>query len=85
MHDVVSVPLKQLLTEATDAQKRVKALEEQETALKAQVALYTEKYEEFQGTLAKSNEVFASFKSEMEKVWTSATIFPSWMLIFCLF
>jgi hypothetical protein len=33
-----------------------------------QVALYTEKYEEFQGTLQKSNDVFQSFKVEMDKV-----------------
>jgi predicted nuclease with TOPRIM domain len=30
--------------------------------------MYTEKYEEFQGTLQKSNEVFGSFKTEMEKM-----------------
>lgn len=33
-----------------------------------QVGLYTEKYEEFQQTLSKSNEVFSSFKVEMDKV-----------------
>ena len=41
-----------------------------------QVALYTEKYEEFQGTLAKSNEVFASFKVEMEKVRHTFELHP---------
>ena len=33
-----------------------------------QLSLYTEKFEEFQTTLAKSNEVFTTFKQEMEKV-----------------
>lgn len=33
-----------------------------------QLALYTEKFEEFQNTLSKSNEVFTTFKQEMEKV-----------------
>lgn len=29
---------------------------------------YTEKFEQFQDTLSKSNEIFATFKQEMEKV-----------------
>lgn len=33
-----------------------------------QLALYTEKFEEFQNTLSKSSEVFTTFKQEMEKV-----------------
>ena len=58
----------QLLQEASDAHKKISVLEEQEKQLRAQVALYAEKYEEFQQTLAKSNEVFQSFKTEMDKV-----------------
>lgn len=34
-----------------------------------QLSLYTEKFEEFQNTLSKSNEVFTTFKQEMEKVF----------------
>lgn len=34
----------------------------------SQLALYTEKFEEFQNTLSKSSEVFTTFKQEMEKV-----------------
>lgn len=30
--------------------------------------MYTEKYEEFQTTLKKSNQLFESFKSEIEKM-----------------
>lgn len=31
--------------------------------------MYTDKYDEFQNALTKSNEVFGGFKDEMEKVW----------------
>ena len=33
-----------------------------------QVAMYQEKYDEFQQTLTKSNDVFQNFKNEMDKV-----------------
>lgn len=33
-----------------------------------QLSLYMDKFEEFQSTLAKSNEVFSTFRQEMEKV-----------------
>lgn len=33
-----------------------------------QLSLYMDKFEEFQSTLAKSNEVFTTFRQEMEKV-----------------
>ena len=39
-----------------------------EIHLKSQLQIYTDKYSEFETTLNKSNEVFAAFKSEMEKV-----------------
>ncbi|KAL3684004.1 hypothetical protein R1sor_002026 [Riccia sorocarpa] len=39
-----------------------------EQELRAQLALYGDKFEQFQETLTKSNEVFATFKSEMEKM-----------------
>jgi len=41
---------------------------ENETALRGQITMYSDKYEEFQGALTRSNEVFNSFKAEMEKV-----------------
>lgn len=34
-----------------------------------QLVLYSQKFEEFQTTLSKSNDVYASFKNEMEKVF----------------
>jgi hypothetical protein len=39
-----------------------------EKQLKVQLGMYTEKYEEFQSTLKKSNQVFESFKTEMDKM-----------------
>lgn len=39
-----------------------------QTCVVVQLSLYTEKFEEFQTTLSKSNEVFTTFKQEMEKV-----------------
>ena len=64
----------QLIAEATEAKQRVAVLEQQEVQLREQIALYTEKYEEFQDTLSKSNEVFQSFKSETEKVSRHAVL-----------
>ena len=64
----------QLIAKATEAKQRVAVLEQQEVQLREQIALYTEKYEEFQDTLSKSNEVFQSFKSETEKVSRHAVL-----------
>ena len=38
------------------------------------MSLYTDKYEEFQSTLTKSNDVFHSFKTEMDKVILSLSL-----------
>ncbi|KAG8588066.1 hypothetical protein GDO81_005865 [Engystomops pustulosus] len=57
-----------LLKEAVESQRMCELMKQQETHLKQQLALYTEKFEEFQNTLSKSNEVFTTFKQEMEKM-----------------
>jgi myosin heavy subunit len=57
-----------LMREAMESQKKIMLLEEQEKALKAQVAMYSEKYDDFQSTLTRSNDVFTSFKTEMDKM-----------------
>ncbi|XP_069079435.1 alpha-taxilin [Pleurodeles waltl] len=57
-----------LLKEAVESQRMCDLMKQQESHLKQQLALYTEKFEEFQSTLSKSNEVFATFKQEMEKM-----------------
>ncbi|RVE53429.1 hypothetical protein evm_001999 [Chilo suppressalis] len=50
------------------AQYWTKILELQgtETALRGQLAVYTDKYDEFQNALVKSNQVFGGFKEQME-------------------
>lgn len=58
----------QLVQDALESQKKVMLLAENENQLKAQVAMYQEKYDEFQQTLTKSNDVFQNFKNEMDKM-----------------
>ncbi|XP_034157930.2 beta-taxilin isoform X1 [Pangasianodon hypophthalmus] len=57
-----------LLTHAAEWKLQVKELKEQNTVMQAQLVLYSQKFDEFQATLAKSNEVYAAFKQEMEKM-----------------
>lgn len=57
-----------LLKEAVESQRMCELMKQQEMHLKQQLALYTEKFEEFQNTLSKSSEVFTTFKQEMEKM-----------------
>ncbi|KAM4539182.1 alpha-taxilin isoform 1-T1 [Odontesthes bonariensis] len=57
-----------LLKEAVESQRMCELMTQQEVHLKQQLSLYTEKFEEFQTTLSKSNEVFTTFKQEMEKM-----------------
>jgi len=60
--------LLQLLEQLIASKTRQEEMAQTEIHLKTQLNIYTEKYAEFEGTLNKSNEVFATFKSEMEKV-----------------
>ena len=46
-----------------------------EIQLRSQLNSYTEKYEEFQNTLDKSNKIFTSFKKEMDDVSCVISIF----------
>uniref|UniRef100_A0A1A7XL09 Taxilin gamma n=3 Tax=Iconisemion striatum TaxID=60296 RepID=A0A1A7XL09_9TELE len=57
-----------LLKDATDSRRKCEMMKEQEVQLKQQLSLYMYKFEEFQSTLAKSNEVFTTFRQEMEKM-----------------
>ncbi|XP_045779523.1 gamma-taxilin isoform X2 [Maniola jurtina] len=52
------------------AQYRAKNMELQgnESGLRSQLAVYTDKYDEFQNALVKSNQVFGGFKEQMEKM-----------------
>ncbi|XP_049643977.1 beta-taxilin [Suncus etruscus] len=56
-----------LLNQAAEWKLQAQVLKEQETVLQTQLTLYSGRFEEFQNTLTKSNEVFATFKQEMDK------------------
>ncbi|KAJ7990782.1 hypothetical protein DPEC_G00290490 [Dallia pectoralis] len=57
-----------LIHKAAQSQVKVQVLKEQEEGLQAQLSMYSEKFDEFQGTVSKSNGVYASFKQDMEKM-----------------
>nr|XP_018908655.1 PREDICTED: alpha-taxilin-like [Bemisia tabaci]XP_018908656.1 PREDICTED: alpha-taxilin-like [Bemisia tabaci] len=58
----------QLLLELTTYQNRCQELQGIEVDLRSQIALYNDKYDEFQQALSKSSQVFSGFKVEMEKM-----------------
>lgn len=57
-----------LLTQAAEWKLQSKMLKDQETILKTQISLYSERFDEFQNSLTKSNEIFSTFKKEMDKM-----------------
>ncbi|XP_016324809.1 beta-taxilin-like isoform X1 [Sinocyclocheilus anshuiensis] len=57
-----------LLTQAAEWKLQAKELKEQHTVMQAQIVLYSQKFDEFQNTLAKSNEIYITFKQEMDKM-----------------
>ncbi|XP_055284561.1 gamma-taxilin-like isoform X2 [Moschus berezovskii] len=57
-----------LLKEATESRHRYEEMKQQELQLKQQVSLYMDKFEEFQTTMEKSNELFTTLRQEMEKM-----------------
>ncbi|XP_007955508.2 gamma-taxilin-like [Orycteropus afer afer] len=57
-----------LLREATESRQRYEQMKHQEAQLKQQLSYYMDKFEEFQTTMAKSNELFTTFRQEMEKM-----------------
>lgn len=57
-----------LLKKAAEWKMQVKALRETENGMRTQLSMYSEKFDEFQGTVSKSNGVYASFKQDMEKM-----------------
>ncbi|EDV42922.1 uncharacterized protein Dana_GF16776, isoform A [Drosophila ananassae] len=56
------------LEKLLQAQRAIKDLTERENQLKEQLNIYTAKYDDFQQSLQKSNEVFGSYKVELEKM-----------------
>ncbi|XP_059536664.1 gamma-taxilin-like isoform X9 [Myotis daubentonii] len=62
-HDIHNTKLRQ---ENIELGEKLKRLIEQYT-LREELSLYMDKFEEFQTTMAKSNELFTTFRQEMEK------------------
>lgn len=56
------------LDDLLSCKKIIKELSEKEVLLKEQLKIYTEKYEDFQTSLTKSNSIFTTYKAELEKV-----------------
>lgn len=59
----------------TEYQATCQELRTTEVNLRSQISLYTDKYDEFQGMVTKSNEAFEGFKSEMERVSLTHHVF----------
>ncbi|XP_037606391.1 beta-taxilin isoform X2 [Sebastes umbrosus] len=57
-----------LLVTAAEWKLQTKALREQGTMMQSQLTLYAQKFDEFQETLAKSNEIYVRFKKEMDNM-----------------
>ncbi|KAM4542483.1 taxilin beta b isoform 1-T2 [Odontesthes bonariensis] len=57
-----------LLKQAAEYKLQVKIMREQETDMKTQLDMYSKKFDEFQGTVSKSNSVYSSFKQDMDKM-----------------
>uniref|UniRef100_A0A3Q3KBM2 Taxilin beta b n=2 Tax=Monopterus albus TaxID=43700 RepID=A0A3Q3KBM2_MONAL len=47
---------------------QVKVMKEQETDMQSQLDIYSQKFDEFKGTVSKSNSVYSSFKQDMDKI-----------------
>lgn len=56
------------LEEILSTKKAIAEMENRERALKDQLSIYTEKYDQFQTTLQKSNDIFGTYKTELEKM-----------------
>ncbi|XP_047429243.1 beta-taxilin isoform X2 [Mugil cephalus] len=57
-----------LLVQAAEWKLQSQSYREQGTVMQAQLALYAQKFDEFQATLAKSNEIYVRFKKEMDNM-----------------
>ncbi|TNN25717.1 Beta-taxilin [Liparis tanakae] len=59
---------KKLLVQAAEWKLQTQSLRGQGSVMQEQLSLYAQKFDEFQGTLAKSNEIYVRFKKEMDNV-----------------
>ncbi|KAM8832725.1 beta-taxilin isoform 1-T2 [Spinachia spinachia] len=67
-HDKHKREKEYLLREAIDKTKKCYAMKELELTMKKKLNLYAQKFDEFQETLAKSNEIYVRFKKEMDNM-----------------
>nr|XP_046268783.1 taxilin beta b [Scatophagus argus] len=57
-----------MLKQVSEYKLQVKVMKEQEIDMKNQLDMYSKKFDEFQGTVSKSNTVYSSFKQDMDKM-----------------
>lgn len=60
----------------TEYRARIQELQGAEAAMKSQIDLYTNKYDEFQNSLTRSNKVCGEFNEEMERVGNHVIFLP---------
>lgn len=56
------------LEDALHAKRSMAEMDKREVLLKEQLHIYTHKYDEFQSSLQKSNDIFGTYKTELEKM-----------------
>ncbi|XP_058470922.1 taxilin beta b [Solea solea] len=57
-----------MLKQVTGFKSQVKVMREQEIDMRGQLDMYSKKFDEFQGTVSKSNTVYSGFKQDMDKM-----------------
>ncbi|XP_032403114.1 taxilin beta b isoform X2 [Xiphophorus hellerii] len=57
-----------LLKQVAEYKLQLRGLKEQETDMRSQLDMYSKKFDEFQGTVSKSNSVYSGFKQDMDKM-----------------
>ncbi|KZS20780.1 putative Beta-taxilin [Daphnia magna] len=57
-----------LLLDLTEYQKKCQVMQEEEVALRHQLSMYTDKYDDFQKALKASNQQFNGFKGQMDEM-----------------
>lgn len=57
-----------MLLELKNCRQELNDLQAREKLLQDQLSVYTEKYQEFQTSFSKSNDIFVTYKKEMEKM-----------------
>ncbi|XP_014916404.1 taxilin beta b [Poecilia latipinna] len=57
-----------LLKQVAEYKLQLSGLKEQETDMRSQLDMYSKKFDEFQGTVSKSNSVYSGFKQDMDKM-----------------